>query len=166
MSFKKRLEGHKTNKSQDGIVYIIGTTTPSNIYKIGITRDEDTLAQRIYALELSSPMKLEVVHIIYCDDRSRLERILHTHYRPCRSHGEWFRLEDDEVEWLNSLDNIDGDTLRDDMRLAPAREIVEMSQGLRRKMRAIKITGGLSLKDFARQCVDEADAILAGRPQW
>jgi len=81
-----------------GVVYLI--RAENGYYKIGRTKDLET---RLKALTKNSPFKLEVVHTIAVDDTVIFERELHETFSAKRREGEWFLLEDSDIEIIKSL---------------------------------------------------------------
>jgi hypothetical protein len=71
-------------------VYVIGSPG-SNVVKVGTTTQ---LAKRLRALQLSSPVPLEVLWSAP-GDRTR-EAALHQHFAHLREHGEWFDFGDSD----------------------------------------------------------------------
>jgi hypothetical protein len=61
-------------------------------YKIGRARD---VGQRIAGMSL--PEQPEIVAVASCGDYGDLEKALHVVFAHKRGHGEWFRLDDDDV---------------------------------------------------------------------
>jgi len=69
-------------------------------YKIGITTDVD---RRVKQLGTMPPFGLETVHTIYSEDMYDLERTLHERFGDKREEGEWFLLDDKDVEYIKGL---------------------------------------------------------------
>lgn len=78
-------------------VYIIQDITLTGWYKIGHTNNP---MKRLVRFEVTLPINLNVVHIITCEDRRQLERLLHHKYADKRQRGEWFALSANDVEYL------------------------------------------------------------------
>lgn len=72
-------------------VYVIGTPG-SNTVKIGRTID---LVKRLADIQRMSPVPLEVLWST--PGGHELETRLHRHFKPQRSHGEWFTFESDPI---------------------------------------------------------------------
>lgn len=75
-------------KSKDGFFKIGKTSSP---------------ASRIKFLNIQLPHPAEVVHVISTDDMSIMEKWLHNRFASKRSNGEWFRLCDEDVEFIKSI---------------------------------------------------------------
>lgn len=65
--------------------------------KIGMSTD---IRKRVRGLQLSIPTPGDLVHVILTDEPMRLERELHERFRADRTHGEWFRLSPEIVDFL------------------------------------------------------------------
>jgi hypothetical protein len=74
-------------------VYIIAS--PDSIYKIGMAKN---IQQRVRGIDTHVPFVLVVKAIIETGDPASLEKQLHRAYHDKRVKGEWFRLDDDDIE--------------------------------------------------------------------
>ena len=72
-------------RSQDGL-YKIGKSKTPNI--------------RIRALCVVLPFDIMPVHVIYSRDYGWAERYLHAKFEGQRVRGEWFRLSEEDVDWI------------------------------------------------------------------
>lgn len=81
-----------------GYVYLIRAFTDH--YKIGKSRNPKA---RMSTFGIQLPVKSEVIHLIKCEDMSAAEKALHLRYANQRAEGEWFKLEDADVEWIKTL---------------------------------------------------------------
>lgn len=79
-----------------GKVYLIGQTNDSKIYKIGRTKHLHS-SERIPGLQTGNPDELYVVREFETNKPSRLEAMLHMHYREKNVLNEWFELSDEDV---------------------------------------------------------------------
>jgi Meiotically up-regulated gene 113 len=77
-----------------GFVYVIGPAEPVKPYRVKIGKADSVTARR-RALQVGSPFRLEILHIIQADDPFRLERDLHAELAEFHCHGEWFQMGDD-----------------------------------------------------------------------
>ena len=75
-----------------GCVYLLRC---ERFYKIGASKDVD---KRIHALSASSPFRLELIWIIESEDMYRLESLFHERFAHKRHRGEWFALDQDDIE--------------------------------------------------------------------
>ena len=66
----------------------------NKLIKVGITQD---IYARLSVLKGNSPLSLEL--IFWCD-AGWSERILHKRFENKRSHGEWYLLEEDDIDWI------------------------------------------------------------------
>lgn len=80
-----------------GFVYLMKS---GDLYKIGRSKDPD---KRFKQLQYTEPVPEEIVHLIESDACRKLESGLHHVFCDKRVDGEWFSLEDGDVEWLKTL---------------------------------------------------------------
>lgn len=73
----------------------------NGFHKIGITQD---LSTRVGALQTSGPHRVDLIHSILHEEADNLERHLHKKFADRRVNGEWFHLEDEDVQYIKSLD--------------------------------------------------------------
>lgn len=78
-----------------GFVYILDGG--NGLYKIGMSK---TPKIRIRTLGVCLPFDLVTVCLIGSDDYITLEQELHDVFASKRVRGEWFRLNNDDLEWL------------------------------------------------------------------
>ena len=90
---------HKTLRIDEGYVYLI-RAKDQNLYKIGKSINPEKRVQSIIG---SLPMKAEVIHIAWFEDHSYAEQMFHDTFSKTRQNGEWFVLEDEDVEFVKSL---------------------------------------------------------------
>ena len=81
-----------------GFVYLL--QTPPDYYKIGCTTKP---RNRLLTFGVQLPFEVELVCLIYSHDIYHTERELHNRFREQRSHGEWFKLSADDVEYVKGL---------------------------------------------------------------
>ena len=105
--FVNRYPATKNGKIKAGTVYLI--KNESGYYKIGRTKGE--FSKRLAQLQSSTHEQLSKVAIFVTSDHEGLELYLHTKFDIMRVRGEWFRLNDMDVERLISLAK---DWLRDE----------------------------------------------------
>lgn len=92
----------KKQSAKAGFVYLI--SSPDGHYKIGCSKDVPT---RSKALGIQLPYPVELIHTIKASDMYWAEGHLHNTYSDKRTNGEWFRLEDADVEWIKSLTELE-----------------------------------------------------------
>ena len=80
-----------------GFVYLLKS---GPYYKIGASGQ---VSERIKQLSTLPPFDIELIHTIYSHDMYGLEASLHTYYADKRKNGEWFELDDLEVEQIKGL---------------------------------------------------------------
>lgn len=81
----------------NGYVYLLKY---DRFYKIGCTTNLD---RRITDLDILMPEKPELIHVIECEDHSKIERRLHQNLSRYRRNGEWFELPEHIVEELKEI---------------------------------------------------------------
>ena len=89
-----------TRKMLQGFVYFI--EAENGLVKIGRS---DDISRRFADLVFMSPVRLYLRHAIKASNYVRAERHLHNQFSMKRDHGEWFRLSEDELEWVKGLRN-------------------------------------------------------------
>lgn len=90
---------HKSLRVDEGYVYLI-RATGQNLYKIGKSINPEKRVQSIIG---GLPMKAEVIHIAWFEDHSYAEQMFHDTFSKTRQNGEWFVLEDEDVEFVKSF---------------------------------------------------------------
>lgn len=81
-------------------VYVVRA---NKYYKIGFTIN---LQNRFKHLQTSSPIELEKIAVLERDDKQQAmlqERKLHEIFKKKRHHGEWFLLDENDIEFILSL---------------------------------------------------------------
>jgi hypothetical protein len=81
-------------------VYLIQDTSVTGYFKIGKTNNP---SRRMYDFGVLLPMQVKVIHVIPCQNMSRLEAELHRQYRDQRINGEWFALSPDDIAYIKQL---------------------------------------------------------------
>ena len=87
---------------EHGYVYVLQVPIMDPaLYKIGRAK---VLKDRIDTLGVQLPWELEVIAHVETDDYKGLEEELHLKFADKRIKGEWFRLTEEDVEWIKNLD--------------------------------------------------------------
>jgi hypothetical protein len=81
-----------------GFVYLL--QSPTGYYKIGLTGDPDNRA-KTFGIQL--PFEVEFLALIPTEDMRVLEQELHRRFAEKRVNGEWFSLDDGDVEYIKGL---------------------------------------------------------------
>jgi hypothetical protein len=86
-----------TNSSPNCIYLIESAAT--KLFKIGFSSDP---RGRLRQLQADSAYPLEIVscRMVYGPFTQAMEQLLHRLFAHCRTHGEWFKLTEDEVSWF------------------------------------------------------------------
>ena len=87
----------RASKKQSGEVYLIKA---NNFYKIGATSN---VKRRISEISTSIPFEISIITTITTDDMYKLEASLHDRFSEKRVNGEWFILEQSDVDYICSL---------------------------------------------------------------
>ncbi len=85
-------------RQQPGYVYLIKAA--NGLYKIGITKN---VVSRFNGLKTMSPDAIELIHFVVVSDTRGVEKRLHQQFAACRQHGEWFALNDNDVEYIKGV---------------------------------------------------------------
>jgi hypothetical protein len=97
-------EAKRIRELRQGLVYIVWMeTTP--YYKIGFSKDPEMRMSSIFIL----PVDLIVIHTIVSNFAARLEAELHGHFEEKRVRGEWFKLTEDDLIFLKTIEQVDYD---------------------------------------------------------
>lgn len=86
-----------------GYVYLLKTNIDCDYYKIGLTKNPN---KRYKQISPKMPFELEKVHLIKTNCRYKLEELLHEKYKNKRIKGEWFKLNNKDVEFIKKLKNV------------------------------------------------------------
>ena len=82
-----------------GYVYLIHLAT-TQLYKIGFSKNPQ---QRCTALQKVAPAQLTILHIIETEDMVHTEQKLHGRFSNKRRNGEWFELDQQDLDYILSL---------------------------------------------------------------
>lgn len=80
-------------------VYFLQAVT-LGLVKIGVTNNA---VKRIRDISMLSPDPIKVIGVALCHNSGKLERELHKKYAAKRVRGEWFRLNDDDIHYLEAI---------------------------------------------------------------
>lgn len=83
--------------TRKGYVYVIKSLTDETFYKIGRSKE---LQRRLRKFEVKMPFEIEPICFIETNDMYALERELHLKYEAVRKEGEFFKLTDDDIQWI------------------------------------------------------------------
>jgi hypothetical protein len=90
-------------KAVNGILYIIGTVSDGNPYKIGITSGLD-MKKRKSALQTAHWVELKIVWTSSLIQRvDKLEKIIHDKFHLKRVKGEWFDIDKTDIEEIKNI---------------------------------------------------------------
>lgn len=90
-----------TGNFKPDILYVI-RMSGSSFYKIGVARN---IRERLSSLQSGCPIKLEIVKTFFTTDASIKERKLHSVFDLKRTHGEWFELDESDLQVVESMMN-------------------------------------------------------------
>jgi hypothetical protein len=88
--------------------YIYCLSDQQGHYKLGRTKQLQT---RLRALGTQPPFKIQLLFTHYVFNAPRYEKLLHQHFAKKRMNGEWFALDDSDIElirtgtWTHSYEN-------------------------------------------------------------
>ena len=83
-------------KLTKGYIYLIGETDNPNHYKIGFTRSTD-IEKRKKKLQTGNSNELFIKYTFFSNNVTKLEKMLHSHYRNYHTINEWFEISDNET---------------------------------------------------------------------
>jgi hypothetical protein len=81
-----------------GYVYLLKSST--GFYKIGRSKQPTT---RIKTMHVALPFEIETEHLIECEDYIEAETLLHNEFKAKRMRGEWFALEESDVNEIKNI---------------------------------------------------------------
>lgn len=76
-----------------GYVYLLSN---GDYYKIGITKG--CIEKRIKALQTGNPNEITLINSYQTNNYRKVESWFHRHYKLKRLEGEWFALEQDDID--------------------------------------------------------------------
>ena len=82
-----------------GIVYLI--TSNYVDFKIGVTTRP--INERIRELQTSHPEKIDIIKFYKAENHNAVERWLHRKFNEKRLEGEWFQLDETDINQFESL---------------------------------------------------------------
>jgi hypothetical protein len=91
----------EVEKDKSGYVYVVGNHD-EGLYKIGMTTR--TPSERVLEFSPKLPFECEIMATIRTMDARSLEREIHDLYKHKRENGEWFRLEEADIDDLIAAD--------------------------------------------------------------
>jgi hypothetical protein len=80
------------------VLYIITAKEFDGIYKIGITND---IEFRLSSFQTGCPFKLFACRVFVCENPRGIEFSLHAFFKKKRLEGEWFRLTDVDIAYID-----------------------------------------------------------------
>jgi len=86
------------NTNSSGYVYLIAGR---DYYKIGQTM---YLEKRVKSISRTLPFDVTIVHKIKTNNRFKLEKEMHNEFSNKNVKGEWFDLNDNDIEYIKKLD--------------------------------------------------------------
>lgn len=92
---KRKHSAHARLHADHGVVYVIEC---AGVFKIGTTTN---LATRLRTIGSMCPMPVRLVAKMHGGRQT--EMLLHDRFRERHSHGEWFRLTDDDVAQIQKM---------------------------------------------------------------
>jgi len=99
----KRKRSEKVERTpKNGFVYLLKTPLDGTLFKIGKASNP---YNRLKTFNVKLPFPIQYECLIQTTDMSLLERELHTKFASKRLDGEWFRLDQEDVEYIRTLAN-------------------------------------------------------------
>lgn len=87
-------------RDRSGHIYLLRAIHDSTLFKIGRAKDPN---DRLKTFNVKLPFPIEYDCLVQTDDMYALESNLHAKFASKRLDGEWFRLEQEDVEYIRSL---------------------------------------------------------------
>ena len=83
-------------KIRMGYVYLIKS---GEYHKIGLTRRDP----RTRLKEITTPEGVSLIYVIETNDPEGLEQFLHNEFKDKRSNREWFKLNEEDIQWIKKI---------------------------------------------------------------
>ena len=100
---KKELkQKFEQQKRTSGFVYIL--RSENGYYKIGKAMN---VKSRLIAWQRTFPVKIDLLFSFACNDRNKVEKILHRKYAKKRIEIEWYALDENDLRYLSSIKDFD-----------------------------------------------------------
>lgn len=96
----------RSNVRYSGYLYVLRAVLPDNYYKIGLSK---TPVTRIKSLGVNLPFPIEPLHVFPTNDMYGCERYLHNRFTEKRVNGEWFQLEQGDLDYLLALSELNAE---------------------------------------------------------
>lgn len=93
----------------NGFIYLFESVSEYETqYKIGYTRNKSTLKKRVKQLQTGNPNKIHIVKYFETSHGRKVETTLHHIYSMKRLEGEWFELDNYDVDsFIESCEKIE-----------------------------------------------------------
>lgn len=95
---RRRETNGRSNRNRSGYVYLI--KSPTGAYKIGRTNNPEN---RMRTFNVKLPFEIEFIALIKTEDMVWLEKDLHDRFAAKRINGEWFSLDENDVDYITGL---------------------------------------------------------------
>lgn len=96
----KKIKNKENYNIESGSIYLLKGNSCNKYYKIGKAQDP---ISRTDTLTVKLPFEVELIHTVKSDQHSKLESFLHRKFSDKRVNGEWFDLNQDDVEYIKNL---------------------------------------------------------------
>ncbi len=108
--YPEEVKPEPMRKDRSGFVYLAAIEFGADavFYKVGRTKH---FKRRIHQLERALLRKIEPVRIFLCNDYYKGERFFHNKFDGKKIGGEFYKLENEDLKWLETLEGIDTDAL-------------------------------------------------------
>lgn len=92
-----------------GYIYLIEAVGDYDTkYKIGFSKNDETLKRRLKAIQTGNPNKCSICEKFNSEHGRKVETSLHNLYSNKRKEGEWFELElSDVTNFMNTCEDIE-----------------------------------------------------------
>ena len=95
---EKKGNEHREWKASDkgGYLYVVESQEK---HKIGITKN---ISNRISTLKASMPHPMKLIYGTEIENCREIEKVLHEKFKDKRTHGEWFTLTKEDIEYIKT----------------------------------------------------------------
>lgn len=91
----------KNNWTKPGYIYLVKAIEPQTHYKIGRSQNPQ---KRIESMGVKLPYPIEVICLIETENMFELEKQLHQHFDSKRVNGEWFKLDEEDIDYIKGVE--------------------------------------------------------------
>lgn len=109
-SIQQRLKDITSLSRNVSFVYL-AHCAETGLYKIGMSGAPATRLQQLNA-DSAYPITMQYIFMVYAPIVQQVEQLLHKLFARCRTHGEWFKLNEEEYAFFGKMQPLWGKSKR------------------------------------------------------